>query len=410
MNTPTPTHYELLGVDKTATPAEIKTAWRKVLQFAHPDKGAPAGLFRSLEMAYNVLADEHQRAVYDRSLAAEPAAEPSFEKPVQPTEAPVAAPHPQDHRMTKDAPAGPPTGKSQGALRIRPGFTHGLLALVLALAADAGVTWVARFPLAAAGSLALAVAANLRFRDIRAQLAVFAAAAVLAGLQFGQHWRLLIGATKTPSLTHLGIIAAAHVVLAVVVTAAGFVYGQTLRLNRILPRKTLAASRVFGKRGGGRHWANVDVALETARVLEQAMAALPAATVLHGLRVMNGDEALFVDHALLLGDRIVLIQGAQLGAGRYTGEPGGHYLHNGRYFANNFDELSLAAAVVKKSMQRRVKISTLVLVIAADGVDLDAPGMVTEGGLQEWLVEHFGGLPTVIDRVVLRGMAAHLLP
>ena len=68
VKTSTPTHYELLGVDPDATPAEIKAAWRRVVHFAHPDKGAPAGLFRSLEIAYKVLSDDLQRSAYDRSL------------------------------------------------------------------------------------------------------------------------------------------------------------------------------------------------------------------------------------------------------------------------------------------------------------------------------------------------------
>lgn len=314
MNTPAPTHYELLGLEREATPAQIKTAWRRVLQFAHPDKGAPAGLFRSLEMAYLILADEHQRAVYDRSLktAARSGsldAEPEPAQDVPPTTEYEA---PQRPKMTKEAPAPPPDAEpvTAKAVRFRPGYSHGLIVLVLALLADLGVTWWAGFPLSAAGALALAVAANLRFRDIRAQGFALAVAAGLAGYQFGQRWHQLIGSTAMLTLTHLGVLAVAHVLLAATATAAGYVYGQTARLNRFLSKKTLTGYRVFGKRGGGRHWQDTDVALETARAVELALEVLPAATVLHGLRIMNGDEPIFIDHALLLGDRIVLIQGA----------------------------------------------------------------------------------------------------
>lgn len=419
VNTPAPTHYELLGLEPDATPVQIKTAWRKVLMFAHPDKGAPAGLFRSLEMAYLILADEHQRAMYDRSLktasttgsatSTEPETEPAQDGP-----AAAAYEAPQRPRMTKEAPAKnsapAPVATEAKPVRFRPGYSHGLVVLVLALAGDLGIIWWAGFPLAAAGALALAVVANLRFRDIRAQGFAFAVAAGLAGYQFGQRWHQLIGSTAMLTLTHLGILALAHALLAVAATAAGYVYGQTVRLNRFLSKKTLTGYRVFGKRGGGRHWQDAAVALETARAVELALVVLPAATVLHGLRVMNGDEALFVDHALLLGDRIVLIQGARLGPGRYTVDAAGHHLCNDRYFPNAFDELPVAAKVVKRGVERRVKVSTLILVVDGANILLDTPDMVAEGEIESWLVEHFGGIQPVVDRLVLRAMAAHLLP
>ena len=412
MNTPAPTHYELLGIERDATSAQIKTAWRKVLQFAHPDKGAPAGLFRSLEMAYLVLSDDHQRAVYDRSLktAHQHGSTPAHPEPQQ--EGPPAADYekPQRPRMTKDAPPEPPAAVEPTKVQFRPGYSHGLVALVLALLADLGVTWWAGLPSAAAGSMALAVAVNLRFRDVRAQAFVVGLAALLAGIQFGQRWHQLIGSTALLGLTHLGVLAAAHLALAVIAAAAGYVFGQILRLNRFLPRKTLTGYRVFGKRGGGRHWQDTDVALETARAVELALVVLPAATVLHGLRVMNGDEPLFVDHALLLGDRVVLIQGARLGPGRYTVDSAGHYLCNDRYFPNSFDELPVAAKVVKSGIARRAKVSTLVVVIDGPNVMLDAPGMIATSGIENWLVEHLAGSSPVVDRVVVRGMAAHLLP
>jgi len=62
--------YELLGVAKTASPDEIKKAYRKLAMQHHPDrnsgdKGAEQ-TFKHINEAYDVLKDEQKRAAYDR--------------------------------------------------------------------------------------------------------------------------------------------------------------------------------------------------------------------------------------------------------------------------------------------------------------------------------------------------------
>ncbi len=59
-------YYELLGVDKTASDAELKKAFRKKAQEYHPDK--PTGdeeKFKSVNEAYSVLSDKQKRQQYD---------------------------------------------------------------------------------------------------------------------------------------------------------------------------------------------------------------------------------------------------------------------------------------------------------------------------------------------------------
>ena len=67
--TPIPDYYEILGVNRDATPAEIRSAWRSAARLSHPDAGGSNGLFRLLTAAYETLSDPTKRAAYDASLA-----------------------------------------------------------------------------------------------------------------------------------------------------------------------------------------------------------------------------------------------------------------------------------------------------------------------------------------------------
>lgn len=57
--------YEDLGVEKTATAQEIKSAYRKRVQQTHPDKGGKTEDFRKVQAAYDVLGDPERRRRYD---------------------------------------------------------------------------------------------------------------------------------------------------------------------------------------------------------------------------------------------------------------------------------------------------------------------------------------------------------
>jgi DnaJ-class molecular chaperone len=58
-------HYQTLGVAKTATPDEIKKAYRKLASQHHPDKGGDTAMFQKIEEAYRTLSDPQKRQEYD---------------------------------------------------------------------------------------------------------------------------------------------------------------------------------------------------------------------------------------------------------------------------------------------------------------------------------------------------------
>ncbi len=58
--------YDLLGVDKKASKADIKKAFRAQAKKHHPDKGGDAEQFKKINQAYETLSDDNKRANYDR--------------------------------------------------------------------------------------------------------------------------------------------------------------------------------------------------------------------------------------------------------------------------------------------------------------------------------------------------------
>lgn len=70
-----PDLYEVLGVPRTATAAEISSAYRRLVRRTHPDVGGSNSLFRMVQLAYETLSDPVRRAEYDRSGSAAPGEE-----------------------------------------------------------------------------------------------------------------------------------------------------------------------------------------------------------------------------------------------------------------------------------------------------------------------------------------------
>ena len=65
-------YYKTLGVKRTASNADIKSAYRKLARLRHPDVNhdseTAAREFDLLSKAYHVLSDPQERAYYDHQL------------------------------------------------------------------------------------------------------------------------------------------------------------------------------------------------------------------------------------------------------------------------------------------------------------------------------------------------------
>jgi DnaJ-class molecular chaperone len=62
-------YYEVLGVNKTATAAEIKSAYRKLALKFHPDRNKEDGAetkFKEINEAYQILSDAKKKQTYDQ--------------------------------------------------------------------------------------------------------------------------------------------------------------------------------------------------------------------------------------------------------------------------------------------------------------------------------------------------------
>lgn len=90
--------YELLGIPRDASTADITRAYRRQARLLHPDArpGQPdePERFRAVAAAYHVLGDPARRAAYDQALSGSGRSGPASRPPVPPPAAPAPPPAP----------------------------------------------------------------------------------------------------------------------------------------------------------------------------------------------------------------------------------------------------------------------------------------------------------------------------
>ena len=63
-------HYKTLGVDRSASPEQIKQAYRKLAMQHHPDRNGDENQFKKINEAYDVLSNAERKQEYDNKLDA----------------------------------------------------------------------------------------------------------------------------------------------------------------------------------------------------------------------------------------------------------------------------------------------------------------------------------------------------
>ena len=61
-------YYQILGINRTASEDEIKSAFRRLASKNHPDKGGDTKKFQEIQEAYSVLSDPTKRQQYDNPM------------------------------------------------------------------------------------------------------------------------------------------------------------------------------------------------------------------------------------------------------------------------------------------------------------------------------------------------------
>lgn len=281
-------YYELLGVDPSATATEIKTAYRTLAKVMHPDAGGTSGTFRLLREAYETLGDPARRAGYDQG---DDGCEE--EVPEEPLDNASAA---QRQSYFGDDPGFVPTVP---VMRNVP-WTH-----------DLDLSDRVRYLPRTGPSRDLVLGA------IGGWLGLFAPA-------------LLFDLPPLLLVLWLGLVAAA----AVGVLRLARRYLSAARAERAFAAR-FGARSVFGNPERGQIAEQL-----TAQVLAKYLTRLPGARIFHGL-AWPGSVFADVDHAVLCGRRLVLIESKLWLPGHYAADPDvdGELWRNGHPFRGGHTRL-----------------------------------------------------------------------
>ncbi|MFR9731745.1 J domain-containing protein [Saccharopolyspora sp. MS10] len=309
-------YYELLGVERTASAAEIKSAYRTLARTMHPDVGGTAGTFRLLQQAYETLNDPIRRADYDSGPPdAGPRPERSSERPRSPSRRWVyregrRRDFGEDPEFVPPAPDLDPDDipwwdEVDPAERV---------VYLPVTAPDRGPA------LALAGGWVLLAATGLLVGLSGVLLGAWLALLVSAGAVVLVLLRRLLESHRTNRLFE-----AEH---------RGVVFGAT-------PREEVAADEAVKRR--------------SAELIADHLTRLPGVRIFHGL-AWPGSVFADVDHAVLCGRRLVLVEAKRWLPGHYEVDEDGAVWRNGHVFrggTTRLDEGVVAYAALLPQVEVR---------------------------------------------------------
>ncbi|MGH3861523.1 J domain-containing protein [Actinokineospora sp.] len=350
-------YYELLGVRRDASAGEIKSAYRALAKVMHPDAGGTAGTFRLLKTAYETLADSRKRAEYDRG---------DRERPTPEVPKPRAR-----RRMYRDEPVFTPRGCDLP---------------------PASLSWwhlTKHQP---------------RIGYVRTPGHAPAAAALIGT------------ALLTIPLLLSGDLPTAVLVcwLALVVTALGAMI-RLLRSYLSAARANRSALAEFGERTvfGVADDEPVGERL-TSEMLVNYLARLPGARVFHGLS-RPGSVFADIEHAVLCGHRLVLVESKLWLPGHYEIDDDGSLWRNGHAFRGGTTNLFHAVAAFQDHLPDVDVRGVLLLYpnrrgpLTAD----DAPGLGVSAMVPDQFVQDIGDWLSVdcalVDQRILRKVRARVV-
>jgi hypothetical protein len=346
-------YYELLGVSRGASAAEVKSAYRALAKVMHPDAGGTAGTFRLLQLAYETLTDPTRRARYDLGDTPEPAPAVSTPRTRRPAPRRDFGDDPNYvPKLPRIDPRGIPWWQTvDAAERVRyvPQVGPGHAPVVVALAS----------------------------------------LIVLLGI--------LLAINLSPLLLALVLVLIAAAVVVLVRMGRGLLAAK--REHQAFTAE-IGSSRSFGLPG--------DRAEKlTAELLAKYLTRLPGVRIFHGLGL---PESVFadVDHAVLCGHRLVLIESKLWLPGHYEVDEAGAMWRNGHPFRGGtvrLDEPIDAFAELLPGVEVRGAVliypSRAGEVTTGDPEDALAPPMSPQRfvvELGQWLAAD----PSTVDRDVFR--------
>ncbi|MEY8040257.1 J domain-containing protein [Saccharopolyspora cebuensis] len=283
-------YYELLGIGRDAGAAEIKSAYRTLARSMHPDVGGTPGTFRLLQQAYETLSDPARRAEYDRPVPDPPARPAARKRPRGFGDDPHFEP-----RLPKLGPHDVP-------------WWYGV-------DPDARIRYLPQTGPDRAPALAM-----------------------LGG------WSLLLVsglAVPLPPLllmVWLGVLVGSGAVLVLLLR-------KHLRARRTDREFTaeFGGRKVFGLPDGQDERAR----LLTAELCAKYLTRLPGVRIFHGLA---WPDSVFedVDHAVLCGRRLVLVESKSWLPGHYAADEGGELWRNGHVFRGGSTRLDRSVAAFEE--------------------------------------------------------------